>query len=1081
MANLITNQDKLLSEVMNNILPSSQRLYFLIGYFYMSGFKEIYKNVVDKEMKILIGLDIEKGLSGKIMEFEVIQKIDDQISSKKIRDDSFKSLVTLCNDTDYFDSDEKQESFRLFLEKIKNGTLEIKKTKRPNHAKLYLFENKKEFNQGGEFPGTMITGSSNLTRSGLRGQEEIDVIFRDENFKEGKDLFEKLWNESVEIVNKDTLDEFLHEVIENVWIDKLPKPFLLYIRVLEEYFSSYNDERSIRLPEEITRGKYLNLKYQIDGIKRALSMIKKHDGVIISDVVGLGKSIIASALAYNLGLKVIIIAPPHLKSQWEDYSYEFWVNSKIYGSGSVNKAIEEDDGEKPKLIIIDEAHRYRNPNTADYANLHKLCQGNKVVLLTATPFNNRPEDVFSMIKLFQTPTRSTIQTVDNLAYRFRQLIKEDKSIKKSQRDKKETEEEIDARVRNLANQIRDILLPVLIRRSRIDLESIQEYKDDLESQNIEFPKLNDPKILDYDLGDLGNLYKETLEQIAPENDEERGFIGARYKPSNYIKDIEKYKDKIKEEFGDEELFKQSQKNLAKFMRRLLIERFESSVYAFKQTLDAMIKSSELVEEWYQRIGKVPIYKRGNLPDIESLLESTGEDLTEELKDINFDESLEKYTQKGLRLVEKKELKKSFIEDVKEDINLLKDIRNKWFKNGINKDPKLEYFSKIIREQLSNEPQRKIVVFTQYADTADYLYKELKDKLRVFKYTSKDSSTKNRKIIKENFDASFLQQRDDFDVLIGTDAISEGINLNRAGTVFNYDISYNPTRIIQRVGRINRISKKVFDELFIYNFFPTITGEREVRVKEISTLKMKLIHHLLGEDTKVLTSDEQLESFYKEQFRKSIIEQEKESWDVKYINFLNSIKKNQQEIVEQSLRLPKRVRIKRTTKKDEKGIIIFGKKGEDYTFKLGVSPKEYRTINSVDALKIFEATISEKPEKVGKDFELIYQHVKDNLFIRKIDAPYNKGTVEAINKIDILIEKLPQKKEYLEDLHYVLKSLDTLPDRFARQIRAISEKTLDKDVNALEKEVTHQYLMEIMEKARKVEDEEETLILSEELI
>ncbi len=1081
MANLITNQDKLLSEVMNNILPSSQRLYFLVGYFYMSGFKEIYKNVADKEIKILVGLDIEKGISGKIMEFEIIQKIDGQISGKKIRKDSFESLVTLCNNTDYFDSDEKQESFRLFLEKIKNGTLEIKKTKRPNHAKLYLFENKKEFSQGGEFPGTMITGSSNLTRSGMRGQEEVDVIFRDENFKEGKDLFEKLWDESVNIVNKDNLDEFLNEVIENIWIDKLPKPFLLYIRVLEEYFSSYRNERSIRLPEEITRGKYLNLKYQIDGVQKALSMIKKHNGVIISDVVGLGKSIIASALAYNLGLKVIIIAPPHLKNQWEDYSYEFWINSKIYGSGSVNKAIEEDDGEKPKLIIIDEAHRYRNPDTVDYANLHKLCQGNKVILLTATPFNNRPQDVFSMIRLFQIPTRSTIQTVDNLSYCFRRLIKEDKAIKKSQREKKETKEEIDARIKDLASQIRDILLPLLIRRSRIDLDHIEEYKNDLAAQNIEFPKLNDPKILDYDLGDLGDLYKETLEQISPEDDEEGGFIGARYKPTNYLKDIEKYKDKIKEEFGDEELFKQSQKNLAKFMKRLLIQRFESSIYAFKQTLDAMIKSSELIEQWYEKIKKIPIYKKGNLPDVENLLESTGEDLMEELKDVNFDQLLDGYIQKGLRLVEKKELKKSFIEDVKKDINLLKDIRNKWFKDGMSKDPKLEYFSKIIKGQLLNEPQRKIVVFTQYADTADYLYKELKDKIRVFKYTSKDSSAKNKKVIRENFDASFLQQRDDFDVLIGTDAISEGINLNRAGTVFNYDISYNPTRIIQRVGRINRISKKVFNELFIYNFFPTVTGEREVRVKEISTLKIKLIHNLLGEDTKVLTSDEELESFYKEEFRKSIAEQEKESWDVKYINFLNSIKKNQKEIVEESLKLPKRVRIKRTIKKGKNGVIIFGKKGDDYIFKLGISPNECISINSVDALKIFEAEISEKPEKVSKDFELIYKYAKDNLFVKKIDIPYDRGIVEAINKIDVLIEKLPHKKVYLEDLRYVLKSLDALPDRFSKQIRAISEKTLDKDLNALEKEVTHQYLMEIMERARQVEDKEEALILAEELI
>jgi len=133
----ITNQDKLLSDVVNNILPSSERLYFLVGYFYFSGFEEIYKNVTDKEIKILVGLEIEKDLANKIREFEVID--GSRIPRGKIRDNYYKSLVELFNDTEYFDSKEKQDTFRLFLEKIRNGTLEIRKTEHPNHAKLYIF------------------------------------------------------------------------------------------------------------------------------------------------------------------------------------------------------------------------------------------------------------------------------------------------------------------------------------------------------------------------------------------------------------------------------------------------------------------------------------------------------------------------------------------------------------------------------------------------------------------------------------------------------------------------------------------------------------------------------------------------------------------------------------------------------------------------------------------------------------------------------------------------------------------------------------------------------------------------------
>src|SRR3989338_10223413 len=122
----ITNQDRLLVDVVNNILPSSEKLYFLVGYFYFSGFEEVYKNVIDKEIKILVGLEIEKDIANKIREFEVIDAAT--TPRGKIRDNYYKSFVELFNDTDFFDSKQKQDAFRLFLEKIENGTLEIRKT-----------------------------------------------------------------------------------------------------------------------------------------------------------------------------------------------------------------------------------------------------------------------------------------------------------------------------------------------------------------------------------------------------------------------------------------------------------------------------------------------------------------------------------------------------------------------------------------------------------------------------------------------------------------------------------------------------------------------------------------------------------------------------------------------------------------------------------------------------------------------------------------------------------------------------------------------------------------------------------------
>lgn len=1074
---IITNEQKTLSEVINKIMPSADKLFFLVGYFYFSGFREIYENIADKEVKILVGLDVEKDIANRVS--EVARLHNNDTSNAKVRREYFKSLTAVFNDTDYFDTAERENAFRLFMNKIVDGSLEIRKTRVSEHSKIYLFENKKEFSQGGEFPGTVIFGSSNLTYSGLTGQGETNVLMRDSgNYNSMKQKFMHLWENAVEIVNKNNVDEFTESVINKIWIDKLPDPYLIYIRVLQEYLAFSKNEK-LKLPSEITKSRFSNLKYQIDAIQQAIDIINKHNGVIIADVVGLGKSIVGSTIAHNMGLDTVIIAPPHLAKQWDDYRFDFKFNARVYSSGSIEQALKENKGGDTRLIIIDEAHKYRNEETVDYALLHRLCQGNKVVLLTATPFNNDPKDIFAMIKLFQIPAKSTIQTVDSLSIRFKVLIKEYKDIKKSQKEHKQEEEVIKQRIKKLAEQIRDLLAPLLIRRSRLDLQAIKSYRDDLEKQHIAFPKVNPPEILDYDLGDLGPLYMDTLLKIAPDNPKE-GFRGARYKPTNYLRDDSAYKKQIQKEFKGTKSLQTAQSNLAQFMKRLLVHRFESSIDAFRKTLDNMIHSSEQIKEWHEK-GIVPIYKKGNLPDIETLFDLTGDELIEELDDLNSEEKLQRYLESGLEIIKRDELQESFIKDLENDISLLKEIRDQWFSSGPIRDPKVEHFKTIIKEKLTENENRKVVVFTEYSDTADYVYEQLKNEFRVFKYSAADATKQNKETIKENFDAGYPTQKDEYDILVATDAISEGYNLHRAGIVFNYDISYNPTRVIQRVGRINRINKKVFDELFIYNFFPTSTGEIETRVKQITTLKLAVIQVLLGEDTMVLTSDEELQSFYTEEFLNSLEQDEELSWDAYYKNLLDTLKANNPEIIEQSMNLPKRTRIRRAEKKDQSGVIVFGRKGKDYAFKLGITDKECQSITAAGAIKLFEATTDENAEAVGSSFHDIYENAKKNLFARKTEVAKDKGLGDALHKIEELITRLPDKKDYFKDLKYVLEELDALPDRAAKKIRAISIETLDEDVSALMQEVPHSYLMEIRETAERIDEGEESLILAEELV
>lgn len=1063
---IIDNKNLKMSDVINSVMPYSKNLYFRTGYFFFSGYKEIYKNLKDKNLKILVGMDAQKGIAGLVDEISYLNL--SHKSKAQIKKDYYNSLIKVFNDISDIDNKETAEAYEVFRQKILDGSLEIRKTVDSDHAKVYVFENAPEHNQNGVSLGLVIKGSSNLTFSGLTGQNEDNELHKDNDyFITYKQKFDELWESSIPLVDKDNLVSFDENVLNKIWINKLPKPYHIYLRVLNEYFSLIQD-KDILTPSDITKDK-INLRYQIDAISQALTIIDKHNGVIIADVVGLGKSIIASCIAKNMDMKTIIIAPPHLKQQWEDYRYEFRFNAKVYGTGSVLTALKENNDSEPKLIIIDEAHKFRNEEKSLYANLHRLCVGNKVVLLTATPFNNNPKDIFTLIKLFQIPAKSTIQTIDNLSLRFRDLTKQFNQIKKL-KSSKSSESKVKNEIKGLADQIKDLLGPLLIRRSRIDLENINVYKEDLKVQGIEFPVVNPPVNIEYEFGNLNELYVKTLEMIVPENSDSV-FKGARYNVIGYIKDNSKLEEIAKRLNIDANLVKNSQKYLAKFMKRLLVHRFESSVEAFRKTLDKIIASYETVQTWYSK-GVVPIYKKGELPDIEDFSDSDGDEIWEKISEI-----YEVYSEKGMELVNVGDLDPEYIKDLSNDISLLKKIKEMWKDFDSTKDPKIAVLKERLQTLQKENPDRKIIIFSIYSDTVNYVYEHLKDHFRCFKYSSNDSSVQNKEIIRSNFDAGYSVQNNDFDILIATDAISEGYNLHRAGIIFNYDIPYNPTRVIQRVGRINRINKKVFDFLHIFNFFPSPTGEKETGVQRISTLKIDVIKALLGDDTQYLSVDEIVKS-YDEKFKEEMNQTEAESWDTKYKNLIFSLKGSEDLTSADSI--PMRTKVKRQKQIEKSGVLVFGRKGADYAFKLGVSNKETLSITASEAIRLFEAESSEDAQKVSDKFYEIYEYTKKNLFVRKSEIPKDKGLNEAIDKVGELKKLLPDRKDYFDDLEYIMKELGSLPAKFAKSIRAIRKESLQEDVDNLILEVPQDYLSEIIEKADSIQDGEESLILAEEL-
>lgn len=1104
MSSFIRNTNgESLSSIINNLLPSKTKaMDFLVGYFYFSGMKEIYQNIEDKPMRLLVGLDMERELLSNTSEFDFFAKSNNHSSNLEIRKEYYRSLISLFNNSNYFENDETAEAFRIYYTKVKEGTLEIRKTLDPCHAKMYIFAYKDEYAENGETPGTVITGSSNFTYSGFRSNNEVNIRFHQKDeFNDAEEIFNELWETATIIVDKDHIEEFEDGVIKHVWFEKTPSPYLLFLRVLHEYFALDTSKR-ILTPYEITNGEFKNLKYQEDAVRLALETIERHNGVIVADVVGLGKSIIGSTIARNLNLRTIIIAPPHLVRQWEDYYMQFRFNARVYSRGNIEKILNDYNqhnwGCEENLIIIDEAHYYRNEYIKDYAMLHEICQGNKVMLLTATPFNNRPEDIYSMVKLFQIPSRSTLQTVHNLGAEFAHLIHTYKKLRKQQRENTISDADLKLSIKTIGEEIRRIIGPLVIRRSRTDLTTIPAYKEDLKRQKITFADMVPPMQSEYHLGNLADLYKETLAIIypkgnhdvidvtddeAPEVLEDRivnengtaTFQAARYKPVIYVKQeyAEELKNAIEDAGLDYYLFRGSQRNLASFMRTLLVRRFESSQYAFKKSLDNMLAYCTNVKVWIEKRQAVPVYKKGQLPDIKALYDSTNDDF-DEMREELVEASIEGLKAKGMFEIKTEWLSDDFFKDLDSDIDILRDLKKKWEK--VNHDPKIEGFIKLLKEQLKNDPKRKIIVFSQFADTVDYLGKRLKkEQLPIFAYTSGSSSKANKEIIRKNFDAGMAKQnqQDDYKVLVATDAISEGYNLHRAGTIYNYDIPYNPTRVIQRVGRINRMNKKVFDKLFIYNYFPTEIGEDETHTKEISTMKMAMIQAIMGEDTRYLTSDEELNHYFAKQYKELIANDESESWDTPYRMLLDQLHNETQ--MREALALPTRSKVRRLTDVHDSGIILFAKKGTDFVFKYAKDAEHIENISPSKAFEVFTAKENEKGYSLSSAFNTLFSKAKESLFVAEGQTEQDKTKRDAYAKINIIMRERACDMEYLKDLQKAIE-YDALPGFSLRQINSLKRA----DYRKLPDMISHQYIANVLHSYDSVSQGAELLIIAEEI-
>lgn len=994
-----------------NDIHNIKEICILTAYCYYEVFSYIIKNenarnvFLNAKVKILIGMNIDN--KTRRLYFN-----DNKDNDKAISD--FKEF-TLTENKEY------SSIIELFKYKCENKTLEIRKTAEYMHAKLYLFK----YNEEAERNAFLI-GSSNFTHRGIKDRKELNIYCKD-GFNELYNYFEEEWNKAHEILNNKNEEEFFRNIIKPTNEDKKDKddlvlPYKIFLKVIYEYFEFINREELLCSPADYG---YRDYKYQIDAIKSGINGIMLYNGVLISDVVGLGKSIIASAIAKNLLLKekveeIIIICPPKIIDSWENYNIEFQIKAKVFSIGLLDKALEHvRNHRKNRLIIIDEAHRFVNNKTYSYDMITNICFGNKVIAITATPMHNTTSDIFSIIDIFDRKLTKN----KNIEEAKIKILKEERELKSKYKKSENSKEENIKKSKEIAKEIMSLIHTIIIRRTRNDLLESSEYRKDLEKQKTEFNDVEEPKLHDYELGDLSKLYYDTLEKISPYNEDNEDnkdnsniFKGVRYKPLIYLKketieDKRKSAEIVKEVYGEDANFDfadLSSNNIAKFMRHLLVRRFESSIFAFKKSVENMIGKYENIKKFVRGRNYYPIYKRGDV---------NYEDYYEDDNDIMIKDNSKKYEGPYIIKNVKEVLSEEFFIDFENDLKILKEIKKDWENIGIEKDKKFFKLKEELKKFKKENDKRKIIIFSEFKDTVDYLYESIcKDEELnyLLKPLKSVADSKNRETVKANFDASLEErkQESEYFLLISTDTLSEGVNLHRAGIIINYDIPYNPTRVIQRVGRINRIGKKLFDKIYIHNFIPRLEAQKDIKNWQISNFKLTLINSIFGNDTKILQKDDEINSLFSLKREAGIISDLENdiSWDIEYREIYNKLNQDNN-LLEEIKNMKDNIFIRREN--DFNGLVEI-RKGENGIFG-GLLKNSVMDYNMANIFKILKAQENEKSFKPSDKAEILIADFERRKNIKKInykpDALLKLERYKEIMELEISLND----REYIEKI------------------------------------------------------------------
>lgn len=1076
----ITNQEEgqSLEKRLSELMQYSSRLDILVGFFYFSGVRVMADALRDNKalsMRVLVGMEAERHCGQLVEVFNGVQGE----SANDARTRFYASLRRILGD-ETLDKQSFHERLGIFVELLTEGRLEIRKTLEPNHAKLYLFSMNERHRALRE--KVWLTGSSNFSAPGLSIRDELNVEVCDFGAQEASEYYEALWQKAVPLTEDEEQRSTLLEIINDSSVAASISPFEAYFLILKNYVEHQKSHLKTTLLEGILKkAGFSRYQYQVDAVAQALNKLEAYHGVIIADVVGLGKTVIAGLVGAMSRKRGLIICPPGLVGErggahggWHEYVTKFGLHDwEVFSRGDMQK-IEDYLARDPDfdMVIVDEAHFFRNERTEAYAHLKNVCCNKDVVLLSATPFNNNPSDLAALLKLFSSGRQSPFVPGGNLDGRFKMFQNEFRVVNSVRRaiinddweraahlltqcgfssqrlNEGPNHEGILQALKELASRIavgiRQVMEKITIRRNRLDLKKDPEYCGELTTLSV----VNPPVQQFFELSPEQDAF---YDRVANEYFGLGGtFHGAFYRPQAYLKNQEGKDD--------------YQENIYIMLRSQLALRFESSFGAFRQSVENARMLMTHTLQFIKRTG-IYIYDRkitDRLLDIEDDADLF-EELLRLLGERNAADNRRKKRVEEYKLSDSEFDGSRFVKDFEEDIALLERVLNEVDTlRLVDNDPKAmkltESITAIVKDQLPNIPherhKRKVLVFTSYTDTLNHIapYVEKAYPGRVLTISGANFSQENVRRVKANFDASAEVQEDDFDILLSTDKLSEGFNLNRAGVVVNYDIPWNPTRVIQRVGRINRIGKKVFENLYILNFFPTLLGSTINQNRERAESKMFAIHAILGEDAQIFSEEEtpspaalfsKINSNLDEQESISTYTEAK----LKYLGAEKMLREEHPEVLERMKRLPNMV--KTAMLADPHCTLMFRRRGPGFFALQHKTGREISEIPLIEAIKLVECGYDTPRVSLSTDFWVypnensgskrgIYSDLKN--YQPLVQTPQRGGVSDPIRAVATL-------DQYKGDLSHELKLFAGEIIEDIQQFGSLPLKTISKLADA----------------------------------